>query len=274
MLAISLTVLLSVAAIAWLISTRWRKTLHRRRIAARPFPKSWRVILKQRLPYFHALPTDLQLQLKRHIQIFIDEKIFVGCDSFEITDEVKVTIAAQACLLLLNRKTDFYPKLTQILVYPDAFIVNNQHQDANGIVWAERNVLAGESWEYGKVVLSWKNTVDGAADPHDGNNVVIHEFAHQLDQEDGQANGAPILQHFADYSTWSDVLSHAFTQLQHCAKIGAPSLFNYYGATNPAEFFAVITEVFFEKPEDFYQQHPDLYRELSRFYQLDPINWH
>ncbi|MBU1393381.1 MAG: zinc-dependent peptidase [Gammaproteobacteria bacterium] len=274
MLAIVITLILGVGAIAWLLSSRWRKTLHRRRITAKPFPKEWRNILKKRLPYFHALPTDLQLQLKRHIQIFIDEKEFVGCDDFEITDEVKVTIAAQACLLLLNRKTDFYPKLKQILVYPDAFIVNNQHRDTSGVVWEQRNVLAGESWEYGKVVLSWKNTLDGAADPHDGNNVVIHEFAHQLDQEDGQANGAPILQHYADYSTWSEVLSKAFNQLQHSANDGTPSIFNYYGATNPAEFFAVITEVFFEKPEDFYQQHPDLYRELSRFYQLDPINWH
>ncbi|MGI2147632.1 zinc-dependent peptidase [Shewanella baltica] len=274
MLAIVITLILGVGAIAWLLSSRWRKTLHRRRVTAKPFPKEWRSILKKRLPYFHALPTDLQLQLKRLIQIFIDEKEFVGCDDFEITDEVRVTIAAQACLLLLNRKTDFYPKLKQILVYPDAFIVNNQHRDTSGIVWEQRNVLAGESWEYGKVVLSWKNTLDGAADPHDGNNVVIHEFAHQLDQEDGQANGAPILQHFADYSTWSEVLSKAFTQLQHSTNFGIPSIFNYYGATNPAEFFAVITEVFFEKPEDFYQQHPDLYRELSRFYQLDPINWH
>ncbi|MCS6173613.1 M90 family metallopeptidase [Shewanella baltica] len=274
MLAIVITLILGVGAIAWLLSSRWRKTLHRRRVTAKPFPKEWRSILKKRLPYFHALPTDLQLQLKRLIQIFIDEKELVGCDDFEITDEVRVTIAAQACLLLLNRKTDFYPKLKQILVYPDAFIVNNQHRDTSGIVWEQRNVLAGESWEYGKVVLSWKNTLDGAADPHDGNNVVIHEFAHQLDQEDGQANGAPILQHFADYSTWSEVLSKAFTQLQHSANFGIPSIFNYYGATNPAEFFAVITEVFFEKPEDFYQQHPDLYRELSRFYQLDPINWH
>lgn len=274
MLAIVITLILGIGAITWLLSSRWRKTLHRRRVTMKPFPKEWRSILKKRLPYFHALPADLQLQLKRHIQIFIDEKVFIGCDNFEITDEVRVTIAAQASLLLLNRKTDFYPKLKQILVYPDAFIVNNQHKDISGIVWEQRNLLAGESWEYGKVVLSWRNTLDGAADPHDGNNVVIHEFAHQLDQEDGQANGAPILQHFADYSTWSEVLSREFTQLQHSANFGMPSLFNYYGATNPAEFFAVITEVFFEKPGDFYQQHPDLYRELSRFYQLDPINWH
>lgn len=274
MLAIVLTLILGIGAITWLLSSRWRKTLHRRKVTAKPFPKAWRAILKQRLPYFHALPSDLQLQLKRHIQIFIDEKIFIGCDGLEINDEVKVTIAAQACLLLLNRKTDFYPKLKQILVYPDAFIVNNQHQDISGVVWEQRNVLAGESWEQGKVILSWKNTLDGAADPYDGNNVVIHEFAHQLDQEDGHANGAPILQHSADYRTWSTVLNQTFTELEESAALGRPSLFNYYGATNPAEFFAVVTEVFFEKPEALHQQYPSLYREISHFYQLDPINWH
>lgn len=274
MLAILLTLILGIGAIAWISSSRWRKTLHRRRIRAKPFPKAWRSILKQRLPYFHALPTDLQLQLKQHIQVFINEKDFVGCNGLTISDEIRVTIAAQACLLLLNRKTDFYPKLRQILVYPDAFIVNNQSQDAAGVVWERRNVLAGESWEQGKVILSWKNTLEGAADPHDGNNVVIHEFAHQLDQEDGHANGAPILQHREDYRSWSSVLSDAFAELEAAASLGSPSLFSYYGATNPAEFFAVVTEVFFEKPEALNQQHPALYRELSRFYQLDPINWH
>lgn len=274
MSAIILTLTLGISAIAWLASSRWRKTLHRSRIGAKPFPKAWRSILKKRLPFFHALPADLQLQLKRHIQIFIDEKDFVGCNDLTVTDDIRVTIAAQACLLLLNRKTDFYPKLRQILVYPDAFIVTNQRQDASGVVWEHRNVLAGESWEQGKIILSWKNTIEGAADPHDGNNVVIHEFAHQLDQEDGHANGAPILQHRDDYRTWSSVFSHAFAELEEAATLGRPALFSYYGATNPAEFFAVVTEVFFEQPIALYQQNSALYRELSHFYQLDPINWH
>jgi len=271
----TLTILLiGLSAIAWLASSRWRKTLRRKRIMASAFPKSWRMILKRRLPYFHALPTDLQLQLKSHIQVFLDEKRFVGCNGLQITDEIRVTIAAQACLLLLNRKTDFYPKLRQILVYPDAFIVDNQRQDPAGLISEQRNVLAGESWEQGQVILSWKNTLEGAANPHDGNNVVIHEFAHQLDQEDGHANGAPMLQHRQDYLSWSSVFSKAYNELVQAAALGRPSLFNYYGATNPAEFFAVVTEVFFEQPEALNLEHPALYRELSHFYQLDPINWH
>ncbi|MDO6613142.1 zinc-dependent peptidase [Shewanella sp. 1_MG-2023] len=274
MFALLALIIVSIIAIGLIVSKPMRTQRHREKITLQPFPKAWRNILKRRFPYFKAMPTDLQLQLKKHIQVFIAEKEFVGCDGFEITDEVKVTIAAQACLLLLNRKTNFYPKLKPILVYPYAFIVEKRGTDFAGVESNQRNVLLGESWGNGKIILSWKSTLDGAADPFDGQNVVIHEFAHQLDQENGQANGAPPLRDITNYSTWSKVLGQEFENLQHCAKQQVPSLFNYYGATNPAEFFAVISETFFEKPHEFYQRHNLLYKELSQFYQLDPINWH
>jgi Mlc titration factor MtfA (ptsG expression regulator) len=273
MIAIAILLVISMIAVGWIISSQWRINRHRKVVSSKPFPAQWRSILKTRFPYFKAMPTDLQLQLKKHIQIFINEKQFIGCDGFEINDEVKVTIAAQACLLLLNRKTNYYPKLKQILVYPAAFIVEQNRTDRAGVQSSQRNVLLGESWEYGKVVLSWNSTVEGAADPFDGSNVVIHEFAHQLDQEDGTANGAPPLRDITSYRSWSTTLGQEFQQLQHCAQHHIPSLFNYYGATNPAEFFAVISETFFERPAEFYQQHQQLYKELSQFYQLDPINW-
>ncbi|KVX00475.1 M90 family metallopeptidase [Shewanella frigidimarina] len=274
MIAIVILLVISITAVAWIVSSQWRLNRQRNIVTSKPFPTQWRHILKKRFPYFKAMPTDLQLQLKKHIQIFINEKQFVGCDGFEINDEVKVTIAAQACLLLLNRKTHYYPKLKQILVYPSAFIVEKNRTDLAGVQSSQRNVLLGESWEYGKVVLSWNSTIEGAADPFDGSNVVIHEFAHQLDQEDGTANGAPPLRDITSYRSWSSTLGQEFKQLQYCAQQHIPSLFNYYGATNPAEFFAVISETFFERPVEFYQQHQQLYKELSQFYQLDPINWH
>ncbi|MGI2103796.1 M90 family metallopeptidase [Shewanella frigidimarina] len=274
MIAIVILLVISITAVAWIVSSQWRLNRQRNIITSKPFPTQWRHILKKRFPYFKAMPTDLQLQLKKHIQIFINEKQFVGCDGFEINDEVKVTIAAQACLLLLNRKTNYYPKLKQILVYPSAFIVEKNRTVLAGVQSSQRNVLLGESWEYGKVVLSWNSTIEGAADPFDGSNVVIHEFAHQLDQEDGTANGAPPLRDITSYRSWSSTLGQEFKQLQYCAQQHIPSLFNYYGATNPAEFFAVISETFFERPVEFYQQHQQLYKELSQFYQLDPINWH
>lgn len=274
MLAISLIILISAFAIGWIASRSWRVIRHRKTITSAPFPRPWREILKRRMPLYRALPTDLQLQLKHHIQVFIDEKRFVGCDGLVINDDIRVTVAAQACLLLLNRQTDFYPNLTEILVYPSAFIVNNQQRDTNGLVSAKRRVLSGESWQFGKVILSWQTAKEGAAAPHDGSNVVIHEFAHQLDQEGGRANGAPILNRTEDYDSWSHTLMGEYQQLVQAAKYQQPSLFSYYGSTNPAEFFAVISEVFFEQPDAFLEQHPALYKELSSFYHLDPVNWH
>jgi|TARA_Y100000593_G_C4238408_1_gene300811 Mlc titration factor MtfA (ptsG expression regulator) len=271
--AILFTVLLGAAIIALVLGLPYWRRYQRSIIMARPFPAPWRDILKRRLPYFRALPADLQLQLKKHIQVFIAEKDFIGCDDLTVTDEMRVTIAAQACLLLLNRPDYYYPKLKQILLYPSAFIVRNNSADAAGVLHEQRRVLSGESWGQGKVILSWADTLDGAANPGDGRNVVIHEFAHQLDQEKGIANGAPLLERSSDYQSWSGVMASEFATLQRQAGLGEHSLFDHYGATNPAEFFAVISEVFFEQPGLLSRQHPKLYGELSRFYRLNPLSW-
>lgn len=272
-MAILVTLLIGAVIIGWvLLKPQWQQR-QRDKIAARPFPASWRDILKRRLPYFRALPADLQLQLKKHIQVFIAEKQFVGCDGLEVTDDMRVTIAAQACLLLLNRPHYYYPKLQQILIYPAAFVVQGSSADVAGVMHDKRRVLSGESWTLGKVILSWADTLQGAADPTDGRNVVIHEFAHQLDQEKGVATGAPLLQRSSDYQQWSAVMAAEFTQLQHQAQTGHSSLFDHYGATNPAEFFAVISEVFFEQPQQLSALHPGLYQQLSQFYRLNPLSW-
>lgn len=245
----------------------------RRRLQRQPFPENWRQILRKRVPYFRSLPADLQLQLKKHIQVFLHEKEFIGCNGIVINDEIRVTIAAQACLLLLNRETDYYPSLSQILVYPDAFIVHKDEVDHLGLVTEHRQVLSGESWDQGQVVLSWQDTLNGLHAPDDGHNVVIHEFAHQLDQEKGSATGVPILQSAHHYHRWSKVFSAAYLRLQQDAERDLPSLFNHYGATNPAEFFAVASEVFFEKPAALQQEYPELYQELAQFFRLNPLSW-
>lgn len=265
--------ILTVLIIGFVVGQPYWRRLQRQRIKAQPFPDAWRHILKRRMPYFRALPTDLQLQLKKHIQVFIAEKDFIGCDGLTVTDEMRVTIAAQACLLLLNREDYYYPKLQQILLYPAAFIVQGYSPDAAGVMHDQRRVLSGESWGQGKVILSWADTLDGAANPSDGRNVVIHEFAHQLDQEKGLATGAPLLERNSDYQQWSGVMAAEFNTLQQQAALGATSLFDYYGATNPAEFFAVISEVFFEQPQQLAQLHPALYQQLSQFYRLNPLSW-
>jgi Mlc titration factor MtfA (ptsG expression regulator) len=263
-----------VLVVGWLAGEPLLVAYRRARMRRRPFPEAWREILKRRVPYFRRLPADLQLQLKKHIQVFLAEKPFIGCAGLEVTEEMRVTIAAQACLLLLNRRrADYFPNLHQILVYPGAFIVDRVGKDAAGVLQEGRHVLSGESWSQGQVVLSWDDVVEGAAVVDDGRNVVIHEFAHQLDQQNGQANGAPFLIKRARRRRWASVLGEEFERLQAAARHGMPTLLSYYGATNPAEFFAVASEVFFEQAERMAVEHPALYLELSRFYRVDPLSW-
>lgn len=259
--------------VGWLV---WQPRLVERRRARwrrQPFPPAWRDILRQRVPYVRGLPADLQLQLKQHIQVFLAEKPFIGCGGLRITDEIRVTIAAQACLLILNRPTAYYPQLRQILVYPSAFFVQRPHTDDAGVLQDHRRVLSGESWSQGQVILSWDDTVAGAAVVDDAQNVVIHEFAHQLDSEKGYASGAPILDGRQRYARWARVMSEAFAELQQQAHAQQHALFNHYGATDPAEFFAVVSETFFEQPAELAAQYPALYQELRDFYRIDPLSW-
>jgi Mlc titration factor MtfA (ptsG expression regulator) len=248
----------------------------RSRVRATAFPASWRKILQRRVPLVRSLPTDLQLQLKKHMQVFIAEKSFLGCGGLHITEEMRVVIAAQACLLILNRATDYFGKVRQILVYPGAFVVNRSTVDGAGVQQDQRQALAGESWSQGQVILSWQDTLEGAAVADDGVNVVIHEFAHQLDQENGAAQGAPPpawgdTRHNAQ--RWSDVFHAAYAQLQAEARHGVQGLLNHYGAQDPAEFFAVVSEVFFEQAQPLKLEYPALYQELRGYYQVDPAGW-
>lgn len=272
MLIIGLWVV-ALLVVAWLAGEPTLIAWRRRRLRAQPFPAEWRVILKRRMPYLRKMPADLQLQLKRHVQVFMAEKEFVGCGGLDVTDDIRVTIAAQACLLLLNRRSDYFPGLRHILVYPDSFLVQRVRNDSAGVLHEQRQVLSGESWDQGKVILSWQDVLQGAAATDDGRNVVIHEFAHQLDQEDGQANGLPILGRLDFRQRWTQVFSREFELLQHQATQGQATLLDHYGATDPAEFFAVATEVFFEQPARLASEHTALYELLSRYYRVNPLSW-
>ena len=268
--------ILSVATLAlvtWLLREPLFAEWRRARVKRQPFPPEWRHILRRRVPYFRSMPADLQLQLKKHVQVFLAEKAFIGCAGLVVTDEMRVTIAAQACLLILNRRSDYFGNLRQILVYPSAFVVAKVHADGAGVLHDQRHALAGESWSLGQVILSWEDTVDGAALADDGRNVVIHEFAHQLDQANGRANGAPYLASSSRRARWAKVLAAEFAALQQRANAGQPSLLSDYGASDPAEFFAVASEVFFEQPHRLEAEHTALYRELSAFYRVNPLSW-
>jgi Mlc titration factor MtfA (ptsG expression regulator) len=271
-----LAALLLAGAIAG--APRWR-AWRRRAWASRPFPQAWRTILRRRVPLYRQLPADLQQQLRRRILVFLAEKPFLGCAGLDVTDEMRVTIAAQACLLRLNRDGALFPELKQILVYPGAFLVDRVHASPGGVLREERHALAGESWSQGQVILSWQDVVNGSRVVDDGHTVVLHEFAHQLDQETGSANGAPRLGSRAAHARWAQVMGPEFAALQARirAREAAPvpaDLISDYGATNEAEFFAVVTEVFYEQADALAQRHPALFGLLRDYYRVDPRTWH
>ena len=251
----------------------WFKKWRRSRIVARQFPPQWLQIIENNVSLYNRLPAEDKAELQRHILIFIAEKRFEGCGGLKITDEIKVIIAAEACMLLLRRKTDYYPGLSSILVYPHAFIAHHAEHLASGVMIEGPQVLLGQSQRRGSVVLSWDDVKHDAADIRDGQNVVFHEFAHQLDSSEGRGDSSAVLKNTSSYIAWARVLQKDYERLKVAAEQNHPAFLNKYGATNPAEFFAVATEFFFEKPNQLKQVHPDLYNELKRFYQQDPVSY-
>lgn len=271
MIRILIFLLIILALILWYWRSKRRKS-YRDKLFQSPISSSWTEILKRNVPVYSFLPDNLRQELGGHIQVFIAEKQFEGCGGLEITDEIKVTIAAQACILLLNRKAEYYPNLVSILVYPSSYIAESRDAVGNGVIHSEQH-RAGESWNRGLVILSWDDVLHGASDPKDGQNVVFHEFAHQLDQEHGSADGLPRLEQRSHYISWARVLTLEFAKLVKDLETGHQSLMDKYGATSPAEFFAVATETFFEKPQALKQKHPELYDELAKLYNVNPIDW-
>ena len=249
---------------------------HRRRakLRAQPVPASWRSIVEQNVGIFRRLPAVDQTALLADMQVFLAEKNFEGAGGLELTDEIRVTIAAQACLLLLHRDTDYYPNLTSIIVYPASYVAERSDHVGGGI-WVEgEQGRAGETAQnLGALVLAWDDAKRGARLPADGSNVILHEFAHQLDFEDGLTDGTPALASRAEYTAWARVMSAEFQALRDADDSGAPTVIDKYGATNNAEFFAVITEAFFERPRALRAKHPELYAELQHFYEQDPSEY-
>lgn len=233
------------------------------------FPAAWSAILEKNVAFYRRLSPEDRAELEWLVLVFLDEKAFEGCGGLVLTDEIRVTIAAQACLLLLHREHDLYPELDVVLVYPAAFRARTRRAVADHAVLEEHSARLGEAGR-GVVVLSWADSLAGAAKPGDGKNVVLHEFAHQLDLEDGAMDGAPDLEDADRYASWAKVLSFEYAELVERLAEGRGSDIDAYGATNPQEFFAVLTEAFFEKPHALKKRHPELYDELAHFYHQDP----
>jgi Mlc titration factor MtfA (ptsG expression regulator) len=242
----------------------------RKRLMKEKLPVKWITILEQNVPYYLCLSPEDQGKLQGLIQVFLDEKNFEGCRGLEMTDEIRLTIAAQACILLLGRQTDIYLTIRSILVYPDEYQARVNEELPEGTVIEGSEPCIGEAWSHGYVVLSWVDVLEDAADIHSGRNIVFHEFAHQLDNEWEAAEGAPVLPESLMYANWEGVLSREYTALLNSIARNRPTLLDEYAAISPAEFFAVATEFYFEKPTELKRRHPELFKQLKLFYGWDP----
>jgi MtfA peptidase len=233
------------------------------------FPAPWEQVLQQRLPIYRFLSEAHRRELRSYIRWFLGSKQFEGCGGLIITDEIRVLVAAQACLLLLHRETPCYERLRLIRVYPGTQFARSS-----------RDTALGESWQHGVVLLAWDSVRRGAANPFDGENVVLHEFAHQLDEEDGQADGTPLLgrgiakaEQAGVYTSWARMLSKEYEEFRRSIESGDETVIDSYGGCSQVEFFAVATECFFEKPKRLCKRHPELYAALKQFYRQDPAGW-
>jgi len=257
------------------------KNFRRTRLKATPLPARWRRIIEEYCLFYSKLSKADRKELEGHVQVFLAEKQFEGCGGFKVLDEHRVCIAAQACLLLLHRQTDYYPGLRSILVYPAAFVVPVTRHVGHGVMQENHQVHAGLASPEGAVVLAWDDVYRGLVTPEDGHNVALHEFAHQLDFEDGgYADGIPLLGEGESMSKrrqgqaeWSRVMRAEYEQLRARARRGEPTILRDYGATSPAEFFAVATESFFCRAHELRRIHPELYEQMERYYKQDPAAW-
>lgn len=265
-----------LAAIPWLIPVFVSR--RRQRLKQRPFPLDWQILLEKYLPCYRSLLGEERYELQGHIQVLLAEKQFIGCGGLQVTFEMKFAIAAVSALLLMNGQSRYFAKLRSILVYPNTYLSEEKTWLSPYVMSEKKVARLGESWHAGQVVLSWAQVEWDLDHWHDGHNVILHEFAHQLDAEDASAAGVPPLPSRGSYRQWAQVMGTAYEQLTRAVENRespkkASLVIDSYGATNPAEFFAVATETFFEKPRQLVQSHPQLYNLLQAYYQLDPQAW-
>ena len=221
------------------------------------------------LPILHGLDATERARLRESASLFIHNKTFSAEGGAEVDDATQLAIALQACLLTLNHDENSYRGWSEIILYPDAFLRQREQMDEAGVVHRSRDILAGESWHGGPLVLSMASVAESGN--ADGVNVVLHEFAHKLDMLSGNANGYPPLHRGMDAASWARDFSAAYADLSARVAAGKHTTIDPYATTNPAEFFAVLTEVFFETPQKINQEYPAIYRQLQQFYRQNPL---
>lgn len=255
----------------YMVGSFVRRRTRRRRLLATPPPDDWVKIARRNVALYRRLPDDLKSEVHGHMQVLLAEKNFEGCGGLKMNDETRVTIAASASMLILKRRTKYFPMVDSILVYPHPYFAEEHSRMGYGVV--DEVVRLGESSVHGAVVLAWDQVRRDSADPQGRHNVVLHEFAHQLDQEDGRSDGVPVLHNLTGYDEWGKVLGKEYDLLREKAERNQRNVLDSYGATNPAEFFAVATEAFFCDCIALKEKHPALHRELAKLYMVDPTEW-
>ncbi|MEX0276888.1 MAG: zinc-dependent peptidase [Ruegeria sp.] len=249
----------------------WSKSQTRTRLLSTPLTNRESAIIDAQVPILRKLPPDLRAKLDGKVNLFLDQVEFYGCDGLVVTEEMQLSIAAQACLLIINSEL-WYDNLTTVLIYPNAF--KSRQQRRSGYVVTEKEIVrTGESWDRGPVILSWAHSRQGALDDHDGQNVVFHEFAHQIDDLSGSTNGVPVLNKGQSFAEWEKVFLTAYDAHVHAVDTGRHTVIDPYGATGHEEFFAVSVEVFFERPRALKNEVPEVYDQLSKLFRLDPVEW-
>lgn len=249
----------------------WSKKKLRTSLLSTHLSEHERSIIESQVPLVTRLPTDLRSRLEGKVNLFLDQVDFIGCAGLEVTEEMQLSISAQACLLVANSDI-WFENLTTILIYPNAF-KSRQRQYTGFVVTEKEIVRTGESWGRGPVVLSWTHSKQGAMNDRDGQNVVIHEFAHQLDDLSGHTNGVPILSEGQKFAEWEQVFLSAYEAHVRAVDRGQKTVIDAYGAEGHEEFFAVSVEVFFERPLALKNEVPAVYEQLAKLFRLEPITW-
>ncbi|QYJ07955.1 M90 family metallopeptidase [Qipengyuania flava] len=258
---------------AALLAARWLWRRQRRaKLLASPLGAEQRAVVERLVPLVTRLPAPLRASLEGKMNLFFDQVTFRGINGLEVTEEMRLSIAAQACLLIVNSPA-WYDTLRNVLVYPAAFLTGRGTPDGE-LVHDSHHATLGESWAHGPVVLSWDDALHGGLDTSDGHNVVIHEFAHQLDGLSGHVNGIPILSKGQRYAGWEQAMLEAYEDHIGRLERGEPTLIDPYGATNHQEFFAEAIVTFFEKPQALRREEPALYVQLQKLLAIDPEQWH
>lgn len=252
---------------------RWLNDHRRKKLTEAPFSPTWEDIVRRNVAHYCMLEAAEQAHLRALIQVFIAEKRWEGCGGLELTEEICVTISAQACLLLLGLPHEFYRNVLTILVYPSTVVPPQRKLGHFETVLAPLEIthpILGQAFPQGPLILIWDAALHGGRHPELGHNVIYHEFAHKLDMLDGAADGTPQLRNRDEYRDWVSICSRAYLRLKHDAERGKKSFLDVYGATNEAEFFAVATEQFFDQPLRMKDHAPELYRVLQEYYRQDP----